>query len=479
MDEYDPYKDLFEKIMKAKSLDDIGMEEKKILACFQKIIKELYYLKGEILSLRFQLQKSNGTQDNLKEEYEHLPNESKNIVNSSSSANFVTFSSNSNQSFIKLQLKQYNEQIDNLQGKILKLKEENHNLKTHIIEQEAIIEKQSNHFLKKIQKKENEISNLQNELNKLSSTQNKKNKSVNFHNTNLKFEEQQKIRSLFIYAISESSNKMNRMISSLYFALTGNRNNSMRPLILSVLFTLRWKCIKKKNNPFDKYSLMAFASSRSLTFDSRIDTIQNMFKSLTSELSKVKDQLLKNIHTTQKVTHDCNEIESVLNLNQSKYQDLQRQIKFYKSKISELNEEISSMITAEKFEEKLKYFSSIELENDRYKKYISELEEKLEEKNNTIRECKSMCQRAEVQHEIDVEQQKENQNKIDSQKISIDSLNIRLKTRTKDLLSYERMSSNMNKMLFIKQNPVPHENDIDCDFSKENINPKFLPPANS
>ena len=49
MDEYDPNIDLFEKIINAKSFADIGMEEKKILGCLKKIMKDLYYFKEKTL----------------------------------------------------------------------------------------------------------------------------------------------------------------------------------------------------------------------------------------------------------------------------------------------------------------------------------------------------------------------------------------------------------------------------------------------
>lgn len=468
MDEYNPYEDLLEKLMNARSLSDIGMEDKNILICFRKAIKELLQYKEESLTLNFQIQKLNETQRKLKDEYDPLKSGEKSDHSfNSSEAYFVTFSSDSSLPLEKFR----NKHIKSLEDQVISLKEENQNLK-------ELIEKQNLHYKKKIESKNKVISALQSELNKFSSNQNKRDKCVHFESTNQKFEEQRKIRKYFCYAISEISKQMSNSISNLYYSLTNNKNTIIRPLILSVLFSIRWKNIKKKNLQFDKFSLMAFASSKLIGFDSRIDNIYNAFKSLTDELVKVKKQLQQNIKSSKKILHNFNETERKLNINQNKYQDFQRQISFYKSKISELNEEMSSMITSEKFDEIIKHYTSINLENDKLKANIEILEQKLEEKDNEIFECKKMCQKAEVQHKIDIDQQKEDQNKINSQRIDIGLLNVRLKNRTKDLLSYERMGSNMNKKLFEKQIPPQPDDEIQYDFSKENINPKFLAPTN-
>lgn len=471
MDEYDPNIDLFEKIINAKSFADIGMEEKKILGCFKKIMKDLYYFKEKTLTLQLQLNETNETLQDLKEKYASLQKESTN----KSDNNTKKTSSVVKKTFQKYQKIQRIEQVDNGKNKVSNLAEENRNLK----DQKDIIEKQTAKFLNKINNQKEIISKLENELSKFSSTENRIDKSVNkinFLNSNLKFAEQQKIRLNFCFIITEKSNQINNFITNLYDALTGNRQTFTRPLILSVLFLLRWRNIKKKNLfSFDQNSLMIFTSNKS--FDSKINAIQNAFKSLTCELSNTKKKLVKNIQITQKATQSYNEIENTMNLNQNKYQDLLKQIKFYKLKISELNEEMSLMITAEKFEEKLKHFSLVDLENDKLKSQVSELEETIEEKNNELKKYKEILKRAEIQKEIDLKERKECQKQIESQKTSINLLNVRIENRTKDLLSYERMTNNKNKLLFT--NPNPPTDDIQCDFPKQIINPKFLPSTNS
>ena len=239
--------------------------------------------------------------------------------------------------------------------------------------------------------------------------------------------------------------------------------------------------IKKiKKIPFDQNSLMVFTSNQHTPFGLRVDTILKTFKSLTSELANTKEKLIQNLHTTQKVSHNLNEVSSELNMNKDKYKVFQDQIKFYKSKIANMNEEVSSLVSPDKFKEVLQKNSDLEIQIDKLNQKIEELEEKINEKNNEVNEYRNKYQKAEFLREIDLSQKDDDKKQIDQQKMEINALNVRLKNQSKDLLSYERMSSNINKTFFIRQNPIyaNHYDTLEPDFTKENINPKFLPNAN-
>lgn len=479
MDEYDPNEDLLEKLMNAESFNDIGMSQKKILGRFKKVIKDLLFYKDQVIALRLQLQLAKESHKLLKKEFGILKIEPE------------TFATNNKLSCYECKNQQLNnlteqkiDQIKFLEKRILYLEEENLNLKSQIKVQESQAKEQCMQLKNQIEKRNKTSSNTKKEQKKDTRVRIRVDKSVQLiHGLNTKdlnFEAQQRVRARFCRIISEKSNQVNHSIANLYFVLTGNQNNQMRPLILSMVFIVRWRNIKIKKIPFDQNSLMVFTSNQHTPFGLRVDTILKTFKSLTSELANTKEKLIQNLHTTQKVSHNLNEVSSELNMNKDKYKVFQDQIKFYKSKIANMNEEVSSMVSPDKFKEVLQKNSDLEIQIDRLNQKIEELEEKINEKNNEVNEYRNKYQKAEFLREIDLSQKDDDKKQIDQQKMEINALNVRLKNQSKDLLSYERMSSNINKTFFIRQNPIyaNHYDTLEPDFTKENINPKFLPNAN-
>lgn len=342
-----------------------------------------------------------------------------------------------------------------------------------------------NSTLEEIKKLRKQIAENEEKLNafyelsqKLSKTENEfdvyKKETKKIHD----FAEQQKIRCEYAKVISDNQQTLITDISNLYYTITGKKEEYLRPLILAIIFFTRWiRLIKNKQNSirlYDPASLVSFTSIPSHSIQIKLNTIRDIFVSLSNELLTSKTALHKACSKVNKYKQHLLEIGGNFEANNIEMQNAQKKIQIYKDTINDLNEQLLKHVSPKKFEKTLSRLTELEIEVDTLNKEINKLKNLNDQKNEEIKRFNKEVGLIGLNHQNLIDEKKAIEVDLENKKSEIDILKAKLNERTKELLSLERLVHIKLPDLLLNQTI----NNSDSYEKKENsfqkINPVFL-----
>lgn len=343
---------------------------------------------------------------------------------------------------------------------------------------------EQNHTIEEIKKLHKQIAENESKLASFNELSQKLSKVLNEYNAYKietekihNYAEQQKIRCLYAKTISENQQKLIESISNLYYAITGKKEVFLRPLALAVIFFTRW--LRLFRNPpstdqlYDSTSLVSFTSIPSHSIDIKLDTIRDVFVSLSNELLTTKSALQKAYSKANKYKQHLYEISGSFEANNVEIQNLQKMCQVYKDTIAGLNEKMTRYVSPKKFEKLLSHFTEMELEIDKLNKENSNLKSTNDQKNETIKKFNKEISSFDLTHQNVLKEKGEIEEELEKSKSEIAILKAKLNDRTKELLALERL-------VHIKQpdllpNQKTHDSDsFETENSVQKINPMFL-----
>lgn len=343
---------------------------------------------------------------------------------------------------------------------------------------------EQNHTIEEIKKLHKQIAENESKLASFNELSQKLSKVLNEYNAYKietekihNYAEQQKIRCLYAKTISENQQKLIESISNLYYAITGKKEVFLRPLALAVIFFTRWlrlfRSPPSSDHLYDSTSLVSFTSIPSHSIDIKLDTIRDVFVSLSNELLTTKSALQKAYSKANKYKQRLYEISGSFEANNVEIQNLQKMCQVYKDTIAGLNEKMTRYVSPKKFEKLLSHFTEMELEIDKLNKENSNLKSTNDQKNETIKKFNKEISSFDLTHQNVLKEKGEIEEELEKSKSEIAILKAKLNDRTKELLALERL-------VHIKQpdllpNQKAHDSDsFETENSVQKINPMFL-----
>lgn len=256
------------------------------------------------------------------------------------------------------------------------------------------------------------------------------------------YAQQQKLRCDYAKIIAENQHQLISSITDLHYTLTGNKEQLLRPIALSIIFLTRWSKLVKESGPlklFDQSSLVAFTSIPSHSVQKKLDTIKDIFVSLSNKLLTTKTAVDKYHQKVIKYRQSIRELGGDFEANTAEIQNAQRKCQVYKDMIHQLNEKLVELVSVKKFEKALSHSTSLELEIEKLNKQISSLKEEIGNKDGIIKDFNNELHKADLKHQSDTDEKNSVEKELDTLKTKYAILNAKFKERTKELLSLERI----------------------------------------
>ena len=326
---------------------------------------------------------------------------------------------------------------------------------------------------KKINDNEEKITNYDNLCEKLTKTENEFEAYKIETEKIYSFNEQQRIRCNFTKIVSENQKTIISAISDLHYSLTGEKFQFLRPIVLASVFCQRWlNIIKKQRTKFDEASLIAFTSMPSYTIETKLNMIQDIFVSLSNNVLKTKVSLQKAYSKIEKLKKFINDLVGNIEMNKSELENIYKKCTFYKQTIKDLNYQIATFVAPESFQSSLSRVTDLEIAIDTLNKQISTQNNLIQNKDDMIKSLKADIKKAEIQHNDDYSKINSIEKALKEKNDELEIAKMKLKERTKELLSLERTLQINQSDLFTKR----ENNNLGDNEQKsiENINPNFL-----
>lgn len=272
-------------------------------------------------------------------------------------------------------------------------------------------------------------------------------------------------------ALSKCQKELTDDICELHKAIFNSTFDTIRPLVLLSVFVTRWRNVAKKqvSDVIDPLALISFTSSCGLSIHEKLHDIREEFVKVTNELVEVKAKLCK---SEEKRVAMKQTIFDQQKAYEESYEKLKREKSIadaLKKRMVDLQKELSLLIPSDKFEEMKTKYAELEIENEKLKAEIAQLEQITSDQSIAVCELRTKLIAAEASSHFSGKKMERMKDIAEKKEREADILDARLREKTKDMLALERFA--------IQSDNNPFKKGLDKSEPQKfpNINQKFIP----
>jgi chromosome segregation ATPase len=228
-------------------------------------------------------------------------------------------------------------------------------------------------------------------------------------------------------------------VEDLHASIYGVRVVSARPVVLAAIFARRLIPRGKKPLTNDIDSLMVFTGRESVSSQLKLRQIREGFTSLSQNLLIAKQTTLEARQSSAKLQKELNESQASLASGSVENESVRKKMAFLKGRMSELQKELTSLISPEGYEEALTAAKVSQARSRTLEAKINKLEKEIAERTEIARTMAAQIHSM----ELAVEDQSESAERAKSENAEkdreIENLRALLRDKTKEVLALERL----------------------------------------
>lgn len=269
------------------------------------------------------------------------------------------------------------------------------------------------------------------------------------HKRGTMFAEQQRIRGMFSKTIAQSHTHMISMVTRLHSAVTDDTPvQQLRPFLLAVVFITRWSRLTQKtcSSGYDALSLLALATMPSVTIDGRIECVARKFAELTGDLTGIKTKMCQEEEATVTLKKEIAQLTHKTGEGMTEMGHLKALIERQNSRAAELQRELALSVQPSRFEEALSTATGLELEVEKKEEEMSTMRGIIEEKSEILDQLSLEIKTLNAEKETRDEEIADIQEVSEKRCAEIEFLKVKLREKTKEILSLERLVNQMKPL---------------------------------
>ena len=251
--------------------------------------------------------------------------------------------------------------------------------------------------------------------------------------------EKYQMRLILGNTIENMNHNLLNYINDLYYSLTGTKENTLRPIILSVILTKRFLKLHKIKSVLDPAALQVFGEFSSTPLATKIDSIRKSFTSLTQEMLVLKQTLLEANDTLKATIEERDIAQLTLKSNSDEIKLTRKKIDFLKNRMFELQDELSSLVSPEIYNNIVDRLNTIEKQNSSLSQRIKELEEEIDKRTELERTMNEKVEQLQIRADQNNEIAHQARVQYATKEEEVESLKSLLREKTKEILSLERL----------------------------------------
>lgn len=229
-----------------------------------------------------------------------------------------------------------------------------------------------------------------------------------------------KLRNHFTYIIDRQNSSFSKQLNELHESVFETDNTNIRSIFLSVIFAQRLIRVFRGPSVVDFSALSVFKGRESYSPEIKLRDLRNKFVQLTQDLLVSKQDWIDSENKIKSIKLELKQANKNIKKSESGNDNYSKQILLLKNRIMELQQELSTLISPDQYEkirEELEIYKSKQIMNTNQKISDPAYQKVLIEENHQLKETIS-------------EYEKE-----------IESLNLLLKEKTKEILALERVNN--------------------------------------
>lgn len=254
-----------------------------------------------------------------------------------------------------------------------------------------------------------------------------------------------------------------RQIDDMHDSIFGPLSPRLRPVILSVIFAKRFILFSKNPTVNNGGALMIFSGRIILAADSKLAQIKERISSLSYDLMESKKQIAHYSIISKQFEEDNDQTHSELENSSDQLAVAKKKIKYYKSRLIELQEELSTLIPKDLYDSVVEKLSRSKQRNQLLREENANLQNEIEKQKHIQKEIKKDFK----QHTWESNQQMQD----------YDDLREKLMTKSRELETFQVMLSEKNKEVLALERLISREKNKSLSKQYHVFSSKFKPQS--
>lgn len=269
--------------------------------------------------------------------------------------------------------------------------------------------------------------------------------------------EQYKYVEKFSSRISNIYALLVRQIDDIHDSIIGFKSTKMRPVILSILFARRFLLFSKNDTINDETALQIFGGRLNFAADTKLSEIKEKISILCEDLYDAKKQLAYYTTLSKQAEEENGQTQFELQNSSDRLVLATKQLKYLKIRMSELQNELSTLIPSDVHNNTVEELSKTKKKNQKLKKQISHLQQELEKQLKYQKELKKEFNQQEWDSSRKLQDYNDLKDQLLSKEHEFEVLKTMLNEKNKEVLALERLISRQKtKSLSKSYNFMPY-----------------------
>ena len=251
--------------------------------------------------------------------------------------------------------------------------------------------------------------------------------------------EKMKQRVVFARLIDRYNSAITKQIGELHDSVFCKDKAQMRSLILAVLFAKRIIRVSKSDAVFDPNALLVFYGKPEDATECKIRDLRGKFTEITQDLMVAKQDLIDTNRQRRSVEDRACEIESKNLDNETLIKIGQGQVASLKSRLLELQQELSTLVPPERYQDLEKRMAIVQTKNEALEVEIENLKSEIKQRTKIIRDLSVGMEEMAVKARARTKSEKKIRRMYTQKEEELESLQSLLREKTKEVLALERL----------------------------------------
>ena len=251
--------------------------------------------------------------------------------------------------------------------------------------------------------------------------------------------EKMKQRVVFARLIDRYNSAVTKQIGELHDSVFCKDKAQMRSLILAVLFAKRIIRVSKSDAVFDPHALLVFYGKPEDAAECKIRDLRGKFTEITQDLMVAKQDLIDTNKQRRSVEDRACEIESKNLDNETLIKIGQGQVASLKSRLLELQQELSTLVPPERYQDLEKRMAIVQTKNEALEVEIDNLKSEIKQRTKIIRDLSVGMEEMAVKARARTKSEKKIRRMYTQKEEELESLQSLLREKTKEVLALERL----------------------------------------
>lgn len=239
--------------------------------------------------------------------------------------------------------------------------------------------------------------------------------------------------------IVQMHNKLVNQIVDLHSAMFDSDNQSLRPLILCIIFAQRFIKIKSfLKSANDAQSLHVFQPRVQVGAEGKLSDISEKVASLSQDLVSAKTKISEFTIKHQQVSEVKENSEFELRNAKDQLALTTKKLEYLKNRLYELQEDMSVLISPEVYQETCNKITDIEAENNQLKKTIRDHGKEIHKHEIFEKSLQDQIEKIKVEKKQLRSNMKEMKAQFEEKERDFEAMKMMIREKNKELLSLER-----------------------------------------